>query len=59
MYETMPQQPRDKQLVAFRAWADEYEQFKKICHEWRTTPTAKFNEFIRETVQDYNKKEDK
>lgn len=44
---------RRKQLVGFRAWADEYETFKAICHELRTTPTAKLNELMRGAIKEY------
>lgn len=54
----MEEQSREKQLVAFRAWADEYEEFKALCHKWRTTPTAKLNEYIRTTVKDNKGKEE-
>lgn len=56
----MKEESREKQLVSFRVWSDEYEEFKAICREWRTTPTAKLNEFLRETVKNYNEsKEEK
>ena len=43
-------QEREKQLVGFRAWADEYKAFKEICHELRTTPTAQLNAMMREFI---------
>lgn len=49
-------QKREKRLVGFRAWADEYAAFKEICHEMRTTPTAKLNELMREAIADYKRK---
>lgn len=49
------EQEREKQLVGFRAWADEYETFKVICREMRTTPTAKLNELMREAITEYKK----
>jgi hypothetical protein len=53
----MKEVKREKQLVSFRAWSDEYKAFKALCHEWRTTPTAKLNEFMREMVEKHNKEE--
>lgn len=44
---------REKQLVGFRAWKDEYDTFKAICHEMRTTPTAKLNELMRRAIAEY------
>lgn len=32
-------------------WEDEYAAFKEICHEMRTTPTAKLNELMREAPE--------
>ncbi len=46
-------QEREKQLVGFRAWKDEYDTFKAICHELRTTPTAKLNELMRNAITEY------
>lgn len=47
---------REKQLVGFRAWADEYAAFKDLCREMRTTPTAKLNELMRAEIENYKKK---
>lgn len=50
-------QEREKQLVGFRAWKDEYEAFKSICHDMRTTPTAQLNRLMREAVEEYYKQQ--
>lgn len=46
-------QEREKQLVGFRAWVDEYKAFKEICRELRTTPTAQLNAMMREFILEH------
>ena len=47
---------REKTMISVRVWADEYELFKQMCRELRTTPTAKLNEFVRETGKSWSNK---
>lgn len=41
--------------ISFNAYREEYEDFKKVCKEKRTTPTAMFVQFIRDVVQQSKK----
>ena len=49
------QSNRKKTMISVRLWEDEYELFKEICRELRTTPTAKLNEYVRETGKSWLK----
>ena len=40
---------RQRRLISLKVWEDEYEIFKQMCRNLKTTPSAKINEYIRET----------
>lgn len=41
----------EKMKISFNAYRDEYEEFKLVCRQKRTTPTAMFVLFIRDVVE--------
>lgn len=49
----------EKMKISFNAYRDEYEAFKQVCREKRTTPTAMFVRFIRDVVEESKKEKEK
>lgn len=48
----------EKMKVSFNTYRDEYEAFKVVCREKRTTPTAMFVSFIRDVVKQAKKEKE-
>jgi|GEM_PF-3707718 len=48
----------EKMKISFNAYRDEYEEFKLVCRQKRTTPTAMFVRFIRDVVEQAKKEKE-